>query len=86
MIKYVGAYFVGFILFFMFISIFGNKGFRDRVFITFLWPFWICINLIGTICAFIDAFIHNGSIEESICKIFKMKIFNLLFKLVEGER
>lgn len=81
MIKYVGAYFVGFILFFMFISIFGNKGFRDRVFISFLWFFWMGIAIIGTLCAFVDAFIHNCSIEESMDRIFDKKIFNLFSKL-----
>lgn len=86
MIKFIAAYVVGFILFILCTSLYGNKGFRDRVFISFLWFFWMGIVIIGTLCAFVDAFIHNCSIEESMDRIFDKKIFNLLFKLMEGER
>lgn len=86
MIKGIAAYVIGFILFLLFTSIFSNKGFRDRVFISFLWFFWMGIAIIGTLCAFVDAFIHNCSIEECMDRIFDKKIFNLLHKLWGDEK
>jgi hypothetical protein len=79
--KILLSYFIGFIIFLAFTCLFSNKGFRDRVFIAFLWFFWIGIAIIGMAWSVVDAFIHNCSIEESAEKIFDKKIFNWINKL-----
>jgi len=80
-IKGIAVYVLGYLVYLFFLLIASQKGFRDKVFISFLWFFWMGIAIIGTICAFVDAFIHNCSIEESMDRIFDKKIFNILNKL-----
>ena len=79
-------YSLGFLAFLFLLLIASQKGFRDKVYIAFLWFFWIGIAIIGTIWAILDAFVHNTSIEDSMDKIFDKKIFNLLHKLWGDEK